>query len=302
MITKIAMKALAVVLLFITSLTFNAFAQDKALTPASVIEDSSTADWRTPTQANLLYLELRQGMVVFELASDFAPGHIANLTTLVSDKYFDGLAIIRSQDNYVVQWGDPTEQAEQAKSLGDAKTELAPEFTRPLIGINFNAIDSRDAYADHIGFSNGFSVAHDNENAWLTHCYGALGAGRGLKADSGNAAQLYVVTGHAPRHLDKNVSLLGRAIHGMEHLSSLARGTGPLGFYETKAERVEIKSVRFGTDLEPSERISFQIMRTDTDTFAEYVTSRTFRKNEWFVDETGHIEVCNVGIPVRVNK
>ena len=288
--------------LALVTLSLSAIAQDKVLTPASVIESSSADDWRIPEQENLLYLELKQGMVIFELAPNFAPEHIANLRTLVSQKYFDGLAIIRSQDNYVAQWGDPSEEAQQAKPLGEAKAKLAPEFYRSLKGIAFKEISSRDAYADHVGFSRGFSIAHDNDHAWLTHCYGALGAGRGLEADSGNAAELYVVTGHSPRHLDKNVTLIGRTLQGIELLSSLPRGTGQLGFYESETQHVEIRSIRFGTDLEQSEQVKLEVMRTGTDTFADYVTSRTFRKNEWFLDETGRIEVCNVGVPVRVAK
>jgi len=293
---------LTIITLTIVTLPLSTFAQDEVLTPASVIENSSATDWRTPTQDNLLYLELEQGLVVFELAPDFAPNHIANLRALVSESYFDGLAIIRSQDNYVAQWGDPSEQAEQKRSLGKAKDKLAPEFYRSIKDLEFMKINSQDAYADHVGFSNGFGVGHDTDSAWLTHCYGALGAGRGLEANSGNAAELYVVTGHSPRHLDKNVTLIGRTLQGIELLSSLPRGTGQLGFYESETQHVEITSIRFGTDLEKSEQVKLEVMRTDTDTFGDYVTSRTFRKNEWFLDETGRIELCNVGVPVRVTK
>ena len=42
----------------------------------------------------------------------------ANIKTLAREKYFDGLAVIRSQDNYVVQWGDPeAENASQRRPL-----------------------------------------------------------------------------------------------------------------------------------------------------------------------------------------
>ena len=289
---------LTVILLAIYS--SHSLAEEPPLTPATVIENSSADDWRSPNQNNLVYLELEQGVVVFELAPDFAPMHTNNLRTLISQQYFDGLAILRSQDNYVVQWGDPAAEENKKKSLGKAKSNLAPEFYRALKGLSFSKIGSQDAYADHVGFKQGFAAAHDGENAWLTHCYGALGAGRGLAANSGNAAELYVVTGHSPRHLDKNVTLLGRAIHGIEHLSSLPRGTGRLGFYESEAEHVEIESIRLGSDLDAAEQIEFEIMRTDTDTFSDYVSARTFRKNEWFLDETGRIELCNVGVPVKL--
>ena len=268
------------------------------LTPANVLENSSASDWRTPKPENLLHLQLEHGEVLFELAPDFAPAHVDNLRTLANNFYFDGLAIIRSQDNYVVQWGDPNAET-KPKPLGDAAKNLKPEFFRNREGLIFNAIKSQDAYAPIVGFSSGFSMGADENRAWLTHCYGALGVGRGMEANSGNAAELYVVTGHSPRHLDRNVTLIGRALSGMKHLSSLPRGTDPLGFYKTAEERVIIKSIRFDDTLEEGQRSNLEVLRTDTETFNDFVTSRTYRLHEWFLDPTGKIELCNVGVPVR---
>ncbi len=272
---------------------------DAPLTPASVLESASDADWRTPDPDKIMVMEIASGRVIFELSEQFAPAHIANLKVLIKQRYFDGLAIIRSQDNYVAQWGDSQAGTDLAKSQGKAKASLEPEFFRAFEGLPFTQIESRDAYANSVGFSGGFTVGTDKQRAWLTHCYGALGAGRGMAANSGNAAELYVVTGHAPRHLDRNVTLLGRVLRGMEHLSSLPRGTGNLGFYETESEHVPIKSIRLGSELTGPEVINLQVLRTDTPTFASYVKSRTYRKNEWFLDEAGKIGVCNVGVPVR---
>lgn len=272
---------------------------DEPLTPASVIASSTAEDWRTPLPENLIHLQLESGEVIFELANDFAPRHIENLRKLVASKYFDGLAIIRSQDNYVAQWGDPNSGTDMAKTQGDASKELEPEFFRPRKGLEFTAIESRDAYADTVGFAKGFTTGADEGRAWLTHCYGALGVGRGMAANSGNAAELYVVTGHSPRHLDRNVTLIGRALSGMELLSSLPRGTGGLGFYETPEEAIAITSIRFGSDLPKEQQSNLEVLRTDTETFNKFVQSRTFRLNKWFLDSTGKIELCNVGVPIR---
>ncbi|MEM9057346.1 MAG: peptidylprolyl isomerase [Pseudomonadota bacterium] len=274
-------------------------AEDEPLTPASVIAASTPDDWRQPAQEHLVYLKLAAGEVVFERAPDFAPRHVANLQTLIRQRYFDGLAVVRSQDNYVAQWGDPLAGSDESKPLGDAQASLDGEFFRPRAGIDLTLIDSRDPYADEVGFSRGFTVGSDGKRAWLTHCYGALGAGRGMEQDSGNGAELYVVTGHAPRHLDRNVTLLGRALDGIDVLSSLPRGTGALGFFETPEETLPIVSLRLGSDLPPAERKRFEVMRTDTETFRRYVEARTFRKHPWFLDEAGRIGLCNVGVPVR---
>jgi len=250
----------------------------------------------------MLYLQLAAGTVVFELAPEFAPNHIANIQKLVAGKYFDGLAIIRSQDNYVAQWGDPNSGSEEARSLGAAAEMLDPEFYRDAEGLPFTKIESNDAYASEVGFVTGFPVGRDGPvgRAWLSHCYGMLGVGRANSVRSGNGAELYVVTGHAPRHLDRNVTLIGRVIAGMELLTTLPRGTGPLGFYESEQEHVAIRSIRFGSELPASERLMIELLRTNTDTFGKLVDARRYRAEEWFADPTDRIGLCNVPLPARV--
>lgn len=285
--------------LLLLTVTFTQAYADEPLTTASVIKFATAADWRTPDPKNLLYVQLQDGEIVFEVAPPFAPNHIANIRQLVADRYFDGLSIIRSQDNYVVQWGDPAAGSDAAKKFGEAEAQLEPEFYRKRAGLNIIKLDSRDAYADEVGFVDGFPVGNDNERAWLTHCYGMLGVGRDMAANSGNGAELYVVTGHSPRHLDRNVTLIGRVLMGIEHLSSLPRGTGELGMYETDKEHVAILAIRFGDEVPEQDRLKLEVMRTDTETFAQYVQARTFRRHEWFVDPAGRIELCNVSVPVR---
>ena len=145
----------------------------------SVLGASSAADWRRPDPANTLYMQLEHGRVVFELAPQFAPEHVANIRKLVNNRYFDGLAIIRSQDNYVAQWGDPNSGNDRSRSLGNAAETLDPEFYRDAAELSFTTIDSRDAYASEVGFSSGFPAGRDGPDgrAWLTHCYGMLGVG-----------------------------------------------------------------------------------------------------------------------------
>src|SRR3954463_10757874 len=87
----------------------------KAPTMAAVLAASKPSDWRPLDPENTLYLELASGRVVIELAPNFAPQHVANVKALAREHYYDGLAIIRSQDNYVVQWGDPDAEKPASK-------------------------------------------------------------------------------------------------------------------------------------------------------------------------------------------
>jgi len=275
---------------------------DDTLSTAEVMDALQESDWRQPDPANLLYMQLGSGTVIMELAPAFAPQGIANIKLLVNEKYFDGLAIIRSQDNYVVQWGDPAAEDETARPIGSAEETVAPEFERSVEGIEIVPVESRDAYASAVGFANGFPTASDGRSAWLTHCYGMVGVARGDDVNSGNGTSLYVITGHAPRHLDRNVTLVGRVISGIEHLAVLRRGTRTMGFYDSIDAAAAIISVRLGNDVADQETSNIEIMRTDTKAFKDYVMSKMYRFEEWFVEPTGRIEICNINPPARTTQ
>src|SRR5438552_5849138 len=101
------------------------------LTMAGVLARSKPADWRALEPENVLYAELASGRVVIELAPSFAPEHAANVKALAREHYYDGLAIVRAQDNYVVQLADPqAEKPELARKVQRAKANLPPEFDR----------------------------------------------------------------------------------------------------------------------------------------------------------------------------
>ena len=91
------------------------------------------------------------------------------------------------------------------------------------------------------------------------------------------------------------MTLIGRVIDGVEKLSTLPRGSGPLGFYREEGDKVPIRSLRFGTDYDPG----WQALRTDTATFAALVNARRYRREDWFVDPAGAIGLCNVPLPAR---
>lgn len=272
-------------------------------TMASVLAESKPGDWRPLDPENTLYLELASGRVVIELAPAFAPRHVANVKALAREHYYDGLAIVRVQDNYVVQLADPdAEKPERARKVQHAQKNLPAEFERALDPkMPFTRLPDGDVYAAEVGFSGGFPMARDPRSGkmWLVHCYGMVGAGRDTAPGSGGGTELYVVIGHAPRHLDRNVTLLGRVVQGMEWLSALPRGAGAMGFYEKPEQRVPIKAIRVAADVPASERSALEVMRTDTSTFQKLIESRRNRREDWFQTPAGHIEICNVPIPVR---
>lgn len=305
-ITRNVLAALPLALaLAATAAAAQAPAPAKPRSLQELLDASSPADWRPLDPRNTLYLELERGRVVIELAPQFAPEHVANIRALAHNGYWNGLSINRSQDNYVVQWGDPQEDAARRKPLGPgARDKLPAEFARKSAGLEMTVLPDSDGWAKQAGFVDGFPAARDSAtgSSWLAHCYGTVGAGRDMAADSSNGSELYVVIGQSPRHLDRNITTVGRVVQGMELLSVLPRGTGALGFYEQPSQRVPIAAVRLAADVPQAQRAELEVLRTDTPLFEQLVESRRNRRDDWYLQPAGHINVCNVPLPVRAKK
>jgi peptidylprolyl isomerase len=268
----------------------------KPVTVTDLLAGSPAEDWRAPNPDDTLYLELARGRVVIELATQVAPRHVTNLKTLVRNRYFDGLAIIRVQDNYVVQWDDPDHRRPVP-----AGVRPAVEFTADARAASrFKPLPDRDIYAPQVGFLDGFPAARDPRShiVWLAHCYGMVGAGRDDPPES-DGTEMYAVIGHAPRQLDRNVALFGRVLKGMELLSSLPRGSGEMGFYVASESPVPITSMRLASDLPAAERTPIEVLRVDSATFRSVLEQRRNRHESWFKLNPGHIDLCNVPLPVR---
>ncbi len=264
-------------------------------TVRELIATTKPTDWRTLDPERMLYLELSTGRVVIELAPAFAPRHVANIQKLARAHWYDGLAIVRLQDNFVVQWGDPLNSKPE---VGEKR--LPAEFTRSAAGMSFTRLKDLDTFASEVGFSDGLPVARSSASgeAWPVHCYGMMGVGRDNDPATAIGTELYVVIGHSPRQLDRNTAIVGRVVWGIELLSSLPRGTGDLGFYEPE-QRVPIQSIRLGAEMPVAERLALEALRTDGAAFQKLIELRRNRHDAWYKVPAGRIDVCNVPLPVR---
>jgi peptidylprolyl isomerase len=293
-----------------------------AQTPTEIAAKAPAADWAEFPAENLLVMDLvpdqhgkPRRIVIALMPPPFAVGHVANIRLLAHEHWWDGTSINRVQDNYVVQWGDATEKkplpaglikvpesdyvtpASAIGKAGDAGDKVAIARTvRPKAPQGWH---QRDSYADRVDFYRGWPMAGGGGAVWPVHCYGMVGVGRDVSPDTGTGAELYVVIGQAPRQLDRNIALVGRVVEGIEHLSSLPRGTGALGFYETAGERTPIASVRLAADLPEMARPRFEYLSTESMSFARYVAARASRKDSFYFRPAGAIDVCNSMPPVR---
>ena len=268
-----------------------------------IIDAAPASAWRTLDPANTLYMELATGRVIIELAPGFAPEHVANIKTMAKGGFWDGLSIYRSQDNFVVQFGD-ADADEKAKAkpfpMG-TKQHLPAEFTRSDKNAHFDRLPDVDGWAPQVGFLDGFPSARDPKTgkAWLTHCYGMLGAGRSNAPDSSIGAELYVVIGQAPRALDRQLSAVGRVVKGMELLSTIPRGPEPMGFYDKPEQRTTIKAIHLASEVPEAQRTPLQLLRTDSQAFIDATEARRNRIDDFYTIPSGHIDLCNVPLPVR---
>ena len=258
-------------------------------TADEVIAQAPAADWLVIPPEQMLVADTAKGRIVIALAPEMAQATVANVIALANAHWYDGISFIRSQDDYVAQWGD----GDNVKPV-PGPTSLKAEFDRDAAGMSFVPLPDRDTYAAEVGFAGTFPAARGEGRAWLTHCYGMVGVGRDEGADTGVGNELYFVTGHAPRHLDRNVTLIGRVIEGMPIIATLPRGSEKMGFYATAAERLPISTVRLASQLPEDARPRYRTLTSSSPSFAALVEARRNRRDPWTKRPAGHIDVCNV--------
>ena len=311
-------------------------AKPAALAPSEIVAAAPSADWTAIAVSDLLVMDLApdgkgkpRRVVIQLMPAPFSQGWIGNIRKLAAAQWWNGTSVNRVQDNYVVQWGDASEkkvlpaglavvpESEYISASDQEYDAKLSEFKRknpkatPIVKSpaeirrgRQSFVDSElsypDNYAKAAGFTQGWPIAADADiGLWPAHCYGMVGVGRDVPPNTGTGAELYTVIGHAPRHLDRNIALVGRVIEGIEHLSALPRGTGALGFYETAEERVPIKSVRLLSEMEVDPVPRYEYLSTESTSFAAYAEARANRSDAFFIRPADGADICNIPVPVR---
>jgi peptidylprolyl isomerase len=322
--------ALALPALFLTAQAAPPPKPPPVLSPGEIVATAPVADWVDIAASDLLVMDLApdargkpRRAIVQLMPPPFSQGWVGNIRKLAAAHWWDGLSVNRVQDNYVVQWGDPNGDPTPAKPFDSVEQiiEAVQKPPKPLptglavvpqseykiwdprefaVRVVVKPSAAKDIYSDAALPLLGWPVAFGKDGAWPVHCYGMVGVGRDMPPDTGTGAELYTVIGHAPRHLDRNIALVGRVIAGIEHLSSLPRGTGALGFYEKPEERVTITSIRIGNEVSGLPR--YQYLSTESATFAKYADARANRRDAFFIQPAGGADICNIPVPVRMVK
>jgi len=154
-----------------------------------------------PTYAkdNIMILKLKNGDVVIELFTDVAPNHVKRFKLLASEKKYDGVVFHRVIRGFMAQTGDV--------KFGNSNSE------------NYNIKMAGTGGSDYPNLKAEFSD--------IPHEKGTLSMARSSDPDSANS-QFFICFEAAP-HLDRQYTVFGKVIEGMEFVDLIKKGDGSNG-------------------------------------------------------------------------
>lgn len=260
------------------------------------------ADWRDVDPENLVVMDTVHGRVLLELAQPFSPRHTERFRSLVRAKFYDGKSFYRVIDGFVAQGGIGEGDD---KKLPDWPA-LKAEFDRNIgIDVDFVALGSPDLFADKVGHVDGFPVGQSRKDKrmWLLHCPGALAMARDNDPDTGGT-EFYIPIGHAPRRLDRNLTVFGRVLDGMQHLQKLNRGDPKVesGVIQDPAKRDAIIRVQMAADMPEADRPRVQVMDPASKAFSEFKAQRRNPAPEFYKRVSPNLDICAFNAPMRMGK
>ena len=264
--------------------------------PDGVTQDAASPEWVPIPAENLLLIDTEKGPVTVELNPAFAPEHAARMRALSASGTMDGQRFYRVIESFVAQGGLKDEAA-----IEDWAT-LENENDRPYGGERFVPLGNEDLFAPEVGHIDGFPVGRnaDLEQEWLLHCPGAMAMARDTDPDSGST-EFYIVL-DAQRYLDRNLTIFGRVIDGMEHVQALKRGERAIenGVIQPPEKGDLIERFRVASDLPEDERPAWEKMDTTSEAFEAFKTSLRVRDNEFFYRKPPEVlDICSFTAPVR---
>ena len=154
------------------------------------------------SEENMMMLKTKYGDVKIELFADVAPNHVKRIKTLAEQKKYDGVVFHRVIEGFMAQTGDV-----QFGNSNNEKFDLGRAGT--------GGSDLPDLKAE-------FSDA--------PHERGTLSMARSSDPNSGNS-QFFICFDSAP-HLDRQYTVFGKVVEGMEHIDKIKRGKQSSGQVE----------------------------------------------------------------------
>ncbi|SFQ19145.1 peptidylprolyl isomerase [Roseivivax halotolerans] len=145
---------------------------------------------------NTILIELKDGTVTVELLPDIAPQHVARIKELARAGAYDNVVFHRVIDGFMAQTGDV--------SNGNAEKD----FNLRMAGTGGSELPDLPA-----------------EFSGIPHDRGTIGAARSQNPNSANSQ--FFINFNDNHFLNRQYTVYGRVIEGMEHVDAITRGEPP---------------------------------------------------------------------------
>ena len=145
-------------------------------------------------EENIMILKLKDGDVKIELFQDVAPNHVKRIKELADNGKYDNVVFHRVIDGFMAQTGD----------------------------VKFGNSSSKDFDLRRAGMGGSDLPDLKSEFNDLPHEKGTLSMARSSDPDSANS-QFFICFQPAP-FLDRNYTVFGKVIEGMEHVDKIKKG------------------------------------------------------------------------------
>ena len=167
----------------------------------------------TIAKENFMILKLIDGEVKIELFPDTAPKHVERIKILANEGKYDGVVFHRVIEKFMAQTGD--------------------------VQFGNSSLESFDFKRAGTGGSNLPDLPAEFSN--MPHEKGTLSMARSSDPNSGNS-QFFICLESAP-HLDRNYTVFGKVIEGMDFVDQIKRGDGPNGAVSMPDKIISFKSL-----------------------------------------------------------
>ena len=161
---------------------------------------------------NTLVMQTTKGEIIIELFPDKAPNHVQRIKELTRSGKYDGVAFHRVIDGFMAQTGDV--------KFGNSSSS---DFNLSLAGTGGSDLPNlKSEFSD------------------IPHVRGILSAARSADPDSANS-QFFICFESAP-HLDRQYSVFGKVIKGMEFVDKIKRGDPNSGAVPNPDKIISLRS------------------------------------------------------------
>jgi len=160
-----------------------------------------------------MILKLKDGDVKIELFSDVAPKHVERIKKLANDGLYDGVVFHRVIDGFMAQTGDV--------KFGNSSSE---KFDLKRAGMGGSDLPDLPAEFND-----------------LPHDRGTVSMARSSDPNSANS-QFFICFKPAP-FLDRNYTVFGKVIDGMENVDKIKKGEGDNGSVSEPDKIISFKSL-----------------------------------------------------------